>query len=194
MNFAEVGAQSYQLQLQHQKRQELLRSAVPQAENGFLSPSATASSYLSATPAKYIKEIKSGEFFMLSKLLLKSLNKLNYELEHCHNDYVEVVVENNQLKTRKRRPEVITNIEDWTSCFSIYTAVLVQKYLFKATELVQYLNLIRYGAHHSPGLGWCIYDHKFRMRLSLNKSPSWGIIDKQLWLCRFTVSSTKLQK
>ena len=127
MNFAEVGAQSHQPQLQHQERQELLRSALPKAENGFLSQFATASSYLPAIPAKYIKEIELGEFFMLSKLLPKNLNKLNYEPEHSHNDYMEVVIENNQLKTRKRRPEVITNIEDWTSCFSIYMAVLVQK-------------------------------------------------------------------
>ena len=76
------------------------------------------------------------------------------------------------MKTRKRRPEVITNIEDWTSYFSIYMAVLVQKYPFKAAELIQYLNLIGYAARYSHGLEWCIYDHKFRMRLSLNKSLS----------------------
>ena len=46
---------------------------------------------------------------------------------------------------------MITNIEDWTSCFSIYMAVLVQKYPFKAVELIQYLNLIRYAARYSHG-------------------------------------------
>ena len=78
---------------------------------------------------------------MLSKLLPKNLNKLNYEPEHSPDDYMEIVVENNQLNTRKRRLEVITNIEDWTSCFSIYMAVLFQKYPFKAAELIQHLNL-----------------------------------------------------
>ena len=101
MNFAQIGAQSHQPRLQHQGRQEPLRSALPQAESGFLSQFATTSSYLPVIPAKFIKEIKLGEFFMLSKLLPKNLNKLNYEPEHSHNDYMEVVVENNQLKTRK---------------------------------------------------------------------------------------------
>ena len=102
MNIAEVEAQSHQLQLQHQERQELLRSALPQAENGFLSQFTTVSSYLPAIPAKYIKEIESGEFFMLSKqAFTQNLNKLNYEPEHSHNDYIEVVVEDNQSKTRK---------------------------------------------------------------------------------------------
>ena len=32
------------------------------------------------------------------------------------------------------------------------------------------------------------------MRLSLNKSLSWEIIDQQLWLCSFTVSSTQLEE
>ena len=32
------------------------------------------------------------------------------------------------------------------------------------------------------------------MRLSLNKSLNWGIIDQQLWLCSFTVNSTQLQE
>ena len=89
---------------------------------------------------------------MLSKLLPKNLNKLNYEPEHSPNDYMEVVVENNQLKTRKQRPEVITNIEDWTSCFSIHMAVLFQKYPFKTAELMQYLNIIRYAARYSHRL------------------------------------------
>ena len=88
MNFAEVGAQSHQPQPQHQERQEPLRSAPPQAENGFLFQFTTASSYLPAIPAKYIKEIESSEFFMLSKLLPKNLNKLNYKPEHSHNDYM----------------------------------------------------------------------------------------------------------
>ena len=101
MNFAEVGTQSHQPQLQHQERQEPLRSAPPQTENGFLLQFTTASSYLPEIRAKYIKEIESGEFFMLSKLLPKNLNKLNYEWRHCHNDHMEVVIENNQLKTRK---------------------------------------------------------------------------------------------
>ena len=99
MNFAEVGAQSHQLQPQHQERQEISTST---GRKWFLVTICNSKFVLMpAIPAKYIKEIESGEFFMLSNLLPKNLNKLNYEPEHSHNDYMEVVVENNQLKTRK---------------------------------------------------------------------------------------------
>ena len=183
--------QQQQHQLQPQQHQPTLQihaqSLVSQPQ--FLA----ASGYLPVIPAKYIKEIESGEFFTLSKLLPKNLNRFNYDPEHLHGD-LDIIIENNKLKTRKRRPEVITRIDDWTSCFTVYMSVLVQKYPFKAQELVSYLNLIRYAARYSHGLGWCIYDHKFRIKMSLNKSLSWGVIDQQLWLCSFTVNNAQLQE
>lgn len=37
------------------------------------------------------------------------------------------------------------------------------------------------------GLGWAIYDYKFRQKASKNKSLVWSTIDSQLWLTIFTV-------
>ena len=38
------------------------------------------------------------------------------------------------------------------------------------------------------GLGWCVYDHKFRSKAVLNPSLDWSIIDQQLWLMIFTIT------
>ena len=50
-----------------------------------------------------------------------------------------------------------------------------------------YLSLIRYAAKYHRGLGWCVYDIKFRQKAASNRSLVWSAIDSQLWLKTFTV-------
>jgi hypothetical protein len=50
------------------------------------------------------------------------------------------------------------------------------------------MSLIRHAAQTHRGLGWCIYDHKFRCKAAVNPSMTWSMIDQQLWLMIFTTS------
>ena len=43
----------------------------------------------------------------------------------------------------------------------------------RAAELLEYMSLIRYAARYHKGLGWCVYDIKFRQKAATNKSLKW---------------------
>ena len=67
-------------------------------------------------------------------------------------------------------------------------SVITHQFPGRAQELLNYMSLIRHAAQTHRGLGWCIYDHKFRCKAALNPSLNWSLIDQQLWLIIFTTS------
>ena len=142
-------------------------------------------------PASYVKDIQSGEFFNLSKLLPKNLSR------YGEDDNLTLTLDNSAIKVTKKRkssPSQITEIEERTTAFTTYTSVFTYKYPLRAQEFLQYLSLIRYAARVHKGLGWAIYDHKFRQKASLDKSLVWSQIDQHLWLTFFTVSTLALKE
>ena len=142
-------------------------------------------------PASYVKDIQSGEFFDLSKLLPKNLSMYDED------DNLTLTLDNSAIKVTKKRkssPSQITEIEQWTTAFTTYMSVFTCKYPLRAQEFLQYLSLIRYAARVHKGLGWAIYDHKFRQKASLDKSLFWSQIDQHLWLTIFTVSPLALKE
>ncbi len=72
--------------------------------------------------------------------------------------------------------------------------VLTSKFPTRSQELLQYMSLIRYASQTHRGLGWCIYDHKFRRKAAVNTSLNWSEIDQQLWLCIFTIPPEILRR
>jgi len=134
-------------------------------------------------PTNYVKEIQSSEFFYLSKLLPKNLSL------HDEEDNVSLSLENSVINVSKK-PKAsmsITDIEQGTNSFTTYLSVFTDKFPLRSQVLLQYLSLIRYAARVHKGLGWVIYDYKFRRKASKNKSLLWSKIDSQLWLTIFTV-------
>ncbi|XP_068679868.1 uncharacterized protein [Montipora foliosa] len=140
-------------------------------------------------PTSYVKEIQSGEFFELSKLLPKNLSNVEDEP-------LVLSIENSVVTVTKNRKasSTITDVEQWTTAFTIYLRVLTHKFPHRSQELLHYLSLIRYAARVHAGLGWAIYDYKFRQKASLNKSLVWSILDTQLWLTVFTVAPSVLRE
>ena len=136
-------------------------------------------------PASYVKKIQAGEFFDLSKLLPK-----NISISNQSEDTIVLTLENSVIKAKKAcQPTArITDIEQWTTAFSTYMSVMTYQYPTRAQELLQHMSLIRHAAHTHRGLGWCVYDHKFRSKAALNPSLDWSIIDQQLWLMIFTIT------
>ena len=72
--------------------------------------------------------------------------------------------------------------------------IIVQKFPNRASELLQYMEIIRHAAKAHGGLDWCIYDHKFRHKAAASRTLSWANIDMQLWLRIFTASSTHFRE
>ena len=119
-------------------------------------------------PAQYIKEIQSGEFFNLSKLLPKNLAL--YDDEDKFVLFLENSVVKVSKKTKAKAPNLITDIEQWTTAFTYYMRVLTQKYPTRSQKLLQRVSVVRYAVRVDKGLGWAIYDFKFRQKANVNKS------------------------
>ena len=115
-------------------------------------------------PAAYVKQIQSGEFFDLSKLLPSDFPAAD------DGEPVVLTLENSIISVKKPNPptQKITNIEQCTTAFTTYIGVLTSKFPGRSQELLQYMSLIRHAAQTHRGLGWCIYDHKFRQKAALN--------------------------
>ena len=141
-------------------------------------------------PAAYVKQIQTGEFFDLAKLLPREFPSTADE------DSVVLTLENSIIKAKKanQQTQKITNIEQWTTAFTVYMGILTSKFPSRSQELLQYMSLIRYASQTHRGLGWCIYDHKFRRKAALNASLNWSQIDQQLWLCLFTIPPDILRR
>ena len=66
--------------------------------------------------------------------------------------------------------ESLTNIEEWTTAFNTYMIIIVPKSPNRASELLQFMEIIRHAAKAHGGLGWCIYDHKFRHKAAVSRT------------------------
>ena len=88
-------------------------------------------------PNKYVRDIESGEFFELAKLLPKNLNQLNVGSDSSDN--VGFTISSTGISLTPRKPQVLTNIEEWTTAFNTYMLIIVQKFPNRASELLQYM-------------------------------------------------------
>ena len=141
-------------------------------------------------PAKLVKEALTGEFMELSRFLPKNIDLLN-----TGDEPLTLTVENSVIKlSHAKKTTSITNIEEWTSAFSAYMSVIISKSPDRASELLEYMSLIRYAAKYHMGLGWCVYDIKCRQKAANNKALKWSVIDSQLWLKTFTVSPSRMKE
>ena len=87
-------------------------------------------------PAKLVREILTGEFMELSKLLPKNFNVLN----PSQDEPLTLTVENSViLKVNKAKTTSITDISEWTTAFSAYMGVLISKFPHRASELLEYM-------------------------------------------------------
>ena len=130
-------------------------------------------------PAAYVKQIQSGEFFNLSKLLP---NKFATTFAHTNigkfcpksKNVVPSKSKNNQ------HPAMDDCVYHLHECPNTQVSQQVPKTCFS-------MSLIRHAAQKHQGLGWCVYDHKFPRKAAC-PSLKWFEIDQQLWLLIFTIS------
>ena len=177
-----------------QERQENIREILTisdlEGAIGPKQPTSVAEDSVHELPAKLVKEALNGEFMELSRLLPKNINLLGNGDEP-----LTLTVENSVIKlSHSNKTTSITNIDEWTSAFSAYMSVIISSSPERAAELLEYMSLIRYAAKYHQGLGWCVYDIKFRQKAANNKSLKWSVIDSQLWLKTFTVSPSRMKE
>lgn len=140
-------------------------------------------------PSAYTRDIQLGEFFDISKLLPK--NQFRAESD----EPLMLTLENSVIKVSKAASlrTNIADIEQWTTAFCTYMGIFTDKFPNRSQELLSYMNTIRHAAQFHQGLGWSIYDHKFRQKAAINKATNWAAIDSQLWLMIFTVAPSVLK-
>lgn len=84
-------------------------------------------------PAKLVKEIISGDFMELSKLLPKSFNTLN----PLHDEPLTLTAKNSAVKVNKAKATSITDIAELTTAFTAYMGVLVSTFPHRAPEFLE---------------------------------------------------------
>ena len=99
-------------------------------------------------PAKLVKEILTGEFMELSKLLSKHFNVLN----PSQDESLTLTLENSVIKINKAKATSTTDITEWTTAFTAYMGVLISKFPHRASELLEYMSLMRYAARYLRGV------------------------------------------
>ena len=134
--------------------------------------------------------ITESYVFELCKLLPKNVSNF-----HKHNEPVEVSLNGTTLKTTQpKTKKTITTIEKWSTAFSSYRAIIIEKFPERAQELIQYFMTIRYAANNTTGLAWVVYDNQFRTQAANNRNLNWGHIDMQLWVKILCVAPSRLRE
>ena len=114
---------------------------------------------------------------------------------HKDNEPVEVSLNGTTLKTTQpKTKKTITTIEEWSTAFSSYMAIIIEKFPERAQELIPYFMTIRYAANNTTGLAWVVYDNQFRTQAANNRNLNWGHIDMQLWVKIFCVAPSRLRE
>jgi hypothetical protein len=86
--------------------------------------------------------------------LPQNLNKLNVGSDSSD---VGFTISSMGISLTPRKPQVLTNIEEWTTAFNTYMLIIVQKFPNRASELLQYMETIHHAAKTHSGLGWCMH-------------------------------------
>lgn len=143
-------------------------------------------------PQHFVKAVQSGEFFELDKLLPHNLHQVASE---APSNVSFTLDKNDELKiVRNKMKKRITTISEWTDAFILFMKIFIQKFPARSSELINYLEIIRYAAAYHKNLGWLLYDRKFRAKAANHRALNWGVLDQQLWLRIFTASPGQLEE
>lgn len=94
----------------------------------------------------------------------------------------ELVIKSVQLVIEKQHLKLINNINTWTTAFTIFMAIYLEKFPGKAQDMLKYMHNIRLAAGRQGHLGWAKYDKQFRLKMERHPTSSWGVVDVKLWV------------
>lgn len=131
----------------------------------------------SHVPVAIREKIWAGAYIDLP-LLLKQARDLRTD-PHITG---ELVIKNGQLVIEKQHLKPINNINTWTTAFTIFMSIYLEKFPGKAQDMLKYMHNIRLAAGRQGHLGWAKYDEQFRLKMERHPTSSWGVVDVELWV------------
>ena len=128
-------------------------------------------------PLKLIERIQAGDFIDMAELLPERLgfNAFNCPMSDDKDG-------KHSSKSRKRQ---VTTITEWVQCFSIYAAVIAEKYPIKIRDLLGYQALLVEAHIQYEGDAWLGYDRRFRQTAAASPDLVWAHIEPTLWNMAF---------
>ena len=137
---------------------------------------------LPVVPAKLVKRIRRGEYVDMAELL-----KDNIEAERRRLASVE---EGGSSRGVRRE---VPNLWSWLQCYSLFAAILCNKYPEKARELWAYQATIIGEAKRCGGSGWHLYDTAFRQQISSIEKADFSKINQSLYSTTFLAYAGRSQ-
>lgn len=126
-------------------------------------------------------KIKNGEYMDIASLL---------DSKCLQSSEKSLVLINGVISTKEKKHEAINTIEKWTDAFIIYMSIYLSTHPEKCQELLKYVSTVRLGASRIKGLGWKEYDEQFRLKMAMDPSKPWDIVDQELWLIYMSNTNT----
>lgn len=122
------------------------------------------------------QKIVNGEYINLATLLVRDANRLQLSTLSMDSQ--------GQIIAQPKHNHRLATIEKWTDAFIIYACIYLTAHPSKTHQLFKYMHDVRLGAEKSQG--WVTYDEQYRLRMAINPSNNWGVIDSELWLVYMT--------
>ena len=132
------------------------------------------SGLLPAISEKNLQRIRRGEFINFEILLDTSFQDPEGKLE-LKNEQGSISI------VQKQRGKEIKNISEWLQAWSIFLQTYSYFYPSQIPSLLVYQDFIIRAASQYNFARVKSYDKHFRMRLSINPSASWEVMDEQLF-------------
>lgn len=124
--------------------------------------------------AQIRQKIIQGKYIDLATLLNNS------NTDDSASDRVFVMGNDCQLCSRSKSSIKFITIEKWTDAFLVYVSIFTAVHSDKTQDLLKYMHDIRVGAGRS--VGWKQYDEQFRLKMAMDPSKSWAVVDSELWV------------
>ena len=139
----------------------------------------------SAVQIKIKEKIWNNEYIHLGQLLNTTPRQDEYTLGIKSNKEGESLV--GIQPAARIRP--LPNIDQWTSAFHIFAALVLQQTPSQGPSLLKYMEIVRDLAKQG-GWGWRLYDETFRQQREENHYLDWGVLHGELWLRAMALAMT----
>ena len=80
------------------------------------------------------------------------------------------------------RKREILNVGEWTDAMLIYLSLVIQKHPELTLPLIKYCTMIREASSRFGTRGALAYDKHFRMKMAVNPSRRWDMMDNEAYL------------
>ncbi len=131
---------------------------------------------LPVIPAKLVRKVEKGEFVDMADFL-----KDNMELERRR----LTAGESNSAGTATANRREVPDILSWLHSFSMYAAIVAEKWPGKARQLWAYQAIMVNEARRCGGRGWSLYDAAFRQQIANYDMVDFSKINQSLYSTTF---------